>query len=127
MLNFLFFAVHESDWNIFYFYSMVFLTLLFCHFLGDFVFQTDYIAKNKDPKVSGTSMAWYILFTHSFIHAGLVLLMTWYLEATAIMLVTHFIVDWLKIKGYINFAVDQVLHIFVVVILTVLYCGYILN
>ncbi len=80
------------------------ITLIFCHLIGDYVLQTDFIAKTK-----GTN--WYHLIVHCvlyclpfFVTYGL----TWQL---LFIFVTHMIIDPLKAKyNKINYVTDQSLH-----------------
>lgn len=100
---------------------LVLSLLVLAHFLGDFVFQTEYIAKNKDPANTSFGLASYMLFVHSFIHAGLILLLTASLKLSIIMLVTHFIIDILKVCKVINYFFDQALHFLVILVILLFY------
>lgn len=80
------------------------ITLIFCHLIGDYVLQTDFIAKTK-----GTN--WYHLIVHCvlyclpfFVTYGL----TWQL---LFIFVTHMIIDLLKAKyNKINYVTERSLH-----------------
>lgn len=80
------------------------ITLIFCHLVGDYVLQIDFIAKTK-----GTN--WYHLFVHCalytlpfFVAFGF----TWHL---AVIFLTHCIIDTLKAWWQkINYPTDQILH-----------------
>lgn len=80
------------------------IKLIFCHLMGDFVLQIDYIAQSKGNN-------WY----HLFVHCGLYILpfyvafgYSWHL---LVIFTTHFIVDMLKARyKKINYLTDQVLH-----------------
>ena len=80
------------------------IILIMCHLVGDYVLQSDFIAKTKGEN-------WY----HLFVHCALYILpfyilfgLTWQLVATFII---HVIVDSLKARyKVINYAIDQVLH-----------------
>lgn len=70
----------------------VILKILFAHCLGDYVFQTDYLAKNKGKD-------FYVLFVHSVLYTFAVGLLFgnnikeplyWFI------LITHMILDYLK-------------------------------
>lgn len=78
--------------------------LILCHLIGDYLFQTDFIAKTKGSN-------WY----HMFVHCGLYIApfafffgITWQLS---ILFATHMIIDPLKARyNKINYWQDQVLH-----------------
>lgn len=80
------------------------LLILFCHLVGDYVLQCDFIAKTKGSN-------WYYLF----VHCGLYVLpfyiafgLTWQL---GLIFVAHMIIDPLKARyNKINYITDQVLH-----------------
>lgn len=80
------------------------LLIIFCHLVGDYVLQIDFIAKTK-----GTN--WY----HLFVHCALYILpfyvgfgLTWQL---GLIFVAHMIIDPLKARyNKINYVTDQVLH-----------------
>lgn len=80
------------------------LLILFCHLVGDYVLQCDFIAKTKGSN-------WY----HLFVHCGLYVLpfyiafgLTWQL---GLIFVAHMIIDPLKARyNKINYITDQFLH-----------------
>ncbi|GAA6275867.1 hypothetical protein F170042I7_20530 [Blautia caecimuris] len=86
------------------------LLILFCHLVGDYVLQCDFIAKTKGSN-------WY----HLFVHCGLYVLpfyisfgLTWQL---GLIFVAHMIIDPLKARyNKINYVTDQVLHYIVALI-----------
>lgn len=121
MIYFLIQGIPYQEVDSYYVPLLVLFLLTLAHFLGDFVFQTDYIAKNKFPSNSSYNLAAYMLFVHSFIHAGLVLILTASLTLFLIMLITHYIIDTLKVCRVINYLTDQVLHLVVVVIIFLLF------
>mgnify|MGYP000525181093 CR=1 FL=1 len=68
------------------------ILLVFCHLVGDYVLQSDFIAKTKGSN-------WYHLFVH------------WQL---GVVFLTHCIIDPLKARyKKISYVTDQVLHYFV--------------
>ena len=80
------------------------IKLIFCHLMGDYVLQIDYIAHSKGNN-------WY----HLFVHCGLYTLpfyvvfgLSWHL---VVIFAVHFIVDVLKARyKKINYLTDQVFH-----------------
>lgn len=88
-------------------YFLIFFLLLFGHWLADYPLQGDYLSKTK----SEGPLRVYHLIAHSGIHGGMVLLITgsWILGLTE--WIAHTIIDELRIRGKITFAVDQALHI----------------
>ena len=94
------------------------------HFLGDFVFQTNQIAKMKSQEIRG------VLF-HSVIvlilQAGLLSMFGMKgIIAALISSIIHFIIDYVKLRigkytariTFLYFILDQALHIAVIVMLT---------
>ncbi len=81
------------------------LVLLFCHFVGDYVLQSDFLARTK-----GTN--WWHLLAHSTLYilpfyacfgASAILFMTW---------IIHFVTDACKARyKMIGYVVDQVIHL----------------
>ena len=86
------------------------LNLIFCHLIGDYVLQTDFIAKTKGDN-------WYHLLVHCFLYIVpffYVFGITWQL---AVILITHIIIDSLKARyKIINYVTDQVLHYLVILV-----------
>ncbi len=86
------------------------ITLIFCHLIGDYVLQTDFIAKTK-----GTN--WYHLFVHCVLYClpfFIVYGLTWQLLFVFIM---HFVIDPLKARyNKINYVTDQLLHYIVMLV-----------
>lgn len=86
------------------------LTLMGFHYLGDYVLQTDYIAKGKNTDD-------YLLFVHCVLYTlpFVFVFDEWYY--LLIIFVTHIIVDKLKCKGRINIVIDQILHISILIVI----------
>lgn len=80
------------------------ITLILCHLIGDYVLQTDFIAKTK-----GTN--WYHLIVHCVLYClpfFVVYGLTWQL---IFIFITHFVIDPLKARyNKINYVTDQSLH-----------------
>lgn len=96
------------------------LKFLLAHFLGDFVLQTKKMVENKSkPK--------YFLL-HIFIHTTLLVLFLYFDKMwwpIAIVVLSHTLIDFLKIKllnkihGTWLFLIDQLLHLLVIVMVLV--------
>lgn len=86
---------------------------LACHFVGDFAFQSTWMSmeKGKSWEVNfyhcATYTAVFVLFAHSS------------LLATALLLVTHFVVDALKARYKVIGPIwlDQILHILTILLI----------
>lgn len=80
------------------------LRLIFCHLIGDYVLQSDFIANTKDKN-------WYHLIVHCMLYTlpfyvcfGLV----WQLP---VLLVSHIVIDALKARyKKLSYSQDQLLH-----------------
>ena len=95
-------------------------TLLCCHFLLDFAIQGDFVAKFKARIVDGEKNAmWkWVLTSHAASHTLPVILLTQSLLLGGVMFLSHFVIDFLKCEKKINFNQDQILHIFVILLIT---------
>ena len=86
------------------------ITLILCHLIGDYVLQTDFIAKTK-----GTN--WYHLIVHCVLYClpfFVIYGLTWQL---LFILITHMIIDPLKARyNKINYVTDQLLHYIVMLV-----------
>lgn len=80
------------------------LIIIFCHLIGDYVLQSDFIAKTKGDN-------WYHLFVHSALYClpfYIAFGFTWQL---VFIFLIHIIVDALKARyKVINYAADQIIH-----------------
>lgn len=80
------------------------IKLIFCHLLGDYVLQIDYIAHSKGNN-------WYHLFVHCALYTLPFYIAFSYSWHLAVIFITHFFVDMLKARyKKINYVTDQVLH-----------------
>lgn len=86
------------------------ITLIFCHLIGDYVLQTDFIAKTK-----GTN--WYHLIIHCALYClpfFIIYGLTWQL---LFIFITHIVIDPLKARyNKINYITDQLLHYIVMLV-----------
>ena len=93
--------------------------LFFGHFLADFAFQTDIMAKMKSrhnkpdwiPQGQKYVPTWhYWLTAHAFIHGGVLYLLTGNLLIGGLETILHWIIDLLKCENITNPHIDQMLH-----------------
>nr|DAH43958.1 MAG TPA: Protein of unknown function (DUF3307) [Caudoviricetes sp.] len=86
------------------------ITLIFCHLIGDYVLQSDFIAKTKGEN-------WYHLFVHCALYClpfFIVFGLTWQLP---FIFITHMAIDPLKARyNKINYVTDQLLHYIVMLV-----------
>lgn len=86
------------------------ITLIFCHLVGDYVLQTDFIAKTKGGN-------WYHLIVHCVLYClpfFVLFGLTWQLS---FIFITHMIIDPLKARyNKINYITDQLLHYIVMLV-----------
>lgn len=95
---------------------MLFLLLLFFHYLADYPLQGDFVARAKNPAEPVPGVPYrHILFAHAYIHAGFVGFACWLFTGMwwimFLELAAHYVIDSQKCKGEITFAKDQWLHI----------------
>ena len=80
------------------------IILIMCHLIGDYVLQTDFIAKTKGDN-------WYHLFVHCALYVVpfyVAFGLTWQL---GLIFCTHLIVDPLKARyNLLTYTQDQALH-----------------
>jgi len=95
--------------------------LIWFHFLADFPFQGEFLAKakNRYNPIKGFNPL-LALFAHAYIHAGAVYIITGSSLLSLIELITHMWIDDQKCKGEIDSETDQLYHI----VLKVLYFLY---
>ena len=86
------------------------LRLVFCHLIGDYVLQSNFIAESKGKN-------WYHLFVHCILYClpfYVVFGFTWHL---IIIFLTHIFIDSLKARyNIINYVTDQILHYIITLI-----------
>lgn len=101
----------------------VFLLLVVFHFLLDFAIQGDFVAKFKARYIMGEyNPMWpWVLTAHCMAHTLSVLLITGSLLLSAIMFITHFLIDLSKCEMHISFKMDQILHLFVIFLISAIY------
>lgn len=80
------------------------INLLFCHLIGDYVLQCDFIAKTKRNNL-------YHLFVHCALYCFPFYILFGFDYKLIFILISHFIVDLLKAKfNKINYFTDQLIH-----------------
>jgi hypothetical protein len=82
----------------------ILILIIFCHLIGDYVLQCDFIAKTKGEN-------WYRLFVHCALYCVpfyLTFGLTWQL---GLIFISHMIIDPLKARyKKIAYTQDQILH-----------------
>ncbi|MGZ5193403.1 MAG: DUF3307 domain-containing protein [Kaistella sp.] len=108
---------------------MILIPLILAHLLGDFLLQPNSWVADKEKKKLGS----IYLYLHVLIHMVLVMIFLWNIDLwwiAVIVGVTHFIIDGIKLSFQTAktkrtwFFVDQLLHVAVIVMLSVLYFPY---
>ena len=108
--------------------ALIGMLLVSAHFFGDFVFQSEFMAlgKNPDKPLPGTPF-WWPLTAHSWVHATLVLLIMGSWPAALLELLSHWLIDYSKCRGFLNktrlsaFTVDQSLHLAIMALILILF------
>lgn len=87
--------------------------LLVCHMIGDYVLQTDFLAKTKGENDWHLAVHCFLYSLPFYIYCG----MDWRL---CMLICMHFIIDMLKARyKSINYLQDQILHIIILIFLYV--------
>lgn len=85
----------------------LFVWIVLCHLIGDYVLQSDYLAMNKGKD-------WYVLFVHCALYYVPFLLKFGFDWRLLFIFVVHIITDALKARwNKIDIATDQYIHIFI--------------
>lgn len=88
------------------------IIIILCHVIGDYLFQSDYLAENKGKD-------WYILIVHCLLYTVPFVFTFGTGWQWFVLFGTHIIIDTLKARyNKINIIQDQLLHY---IIATVLY------
>jgi hypothetical protein len=102
-------------------FASVCILSLVGHAIGDYVLQTDFLAKAKNPSFWKDRSSWpFVLIGHCLIWGGCVfapmfaycgwdpgVCMT---SVFAVSVAAHFFADWLKCLGKTNLMEDQLFH-----------------
>lgn len=92
--------------------------VIVCHIIGDYVFQTTYIAEEKKKNA-------YIMFVHCIAYCIPFILRYNMTYKIVILFTTHIIIDTLKTHTkYINYWQDQVMHYIIAIVLFVIFEKY---
>jgi hypothetical protein len=90
------------------------LRIIFCHLIGDYVLQIDYIAQTKGKN-------WYHLLVHCFLYCVPFYVCFGHGWKLYCLLLSHIIIDALKARyGKIDYSADQILHYVVALLLYLL-------
>ena len=80
------------------------IAIIFCHLVGDYVLQSDFIANTKGKN-------WYHLFVHCALYCLPFYIVFGFNEKVVYLLITHIVIDSLKARfGKIDYIQDQTLH-----------------
>ena len=83
---------------------IILIYIVFCHLIGDYVLQSDFIASTKGKN-------WYHLFVHCALYCVPFLLVFGLSWQLAIIFISHLIIDPLKARyNKITYIQDQTLH-----------------
>jgi hypothetical protein len=108
---------------------MIFFPLILAHLLGDFLLQPNSWVADKETKKEKS----IYLYLHILVHTVLSFVFLWNLQLWWIALIigiTHFLIDWAKLRFQkprtkrIWFFADQLLHFFVIALLSIFYFPY---
>ena len=87
------------------------ITIIFCHLVGDYPLQQDFIAKTKGEN-------WYHLFVHCALYCVPFAVVYGIDYKLLALFASHFIIDALKARyEAIGYAFDQFLHYVIVFVL----------
>lgn len=91
----------------------VLFLLIFGHALGDYAFQSEYMAMSKNRNnPQGAQGVWvHSLTMHAIIHGGIVGIITGSATLGFAELFAHFATDFFKCEKKFGFHVDQAIHI----------------
>lgn len=88
-----------------------FVEIIFCHLLGDYPLQQDFIAQTKGEN-------WYHLFVHCALYCVPFAVVYGIDIRLLILFVSHLLIDALKARyKKIGYATDQILHYVIAILL----------
>jgi hypothetical protein len=97
---------------------ILFFQFLIGHALGDFVLQSDVMARAKSRSYAATAErgpgfpAWYYwLAAHALVHGGIVWIVSGSAALGLVEAALHALIDWAKCEHRITFHQDQALHV----------------
>lgn len=91
-----------------------FFLLCAAHALCDYPLQGDWLSEAKNPMLRPflDEAIWPgALASHALIHAAAVYLILHNPIAAGCEFIAHFVIDWMKCKGYFGYNFDQGLHV----------------
>lgn len=81
--------------------------IIFCHVVGDYILQQDFIAKTKGEN-------WYHLFVHCVLYVLPFRIVFGLDYRLLVLFMSHFVIDALKARyKLINYVEDQVFHYYI--------------
>ena len=78
--------------------------ILFCHFLGDYVLQTDFLAKTKHENT------WHLI-AHCFLYTVPFYFVLGWSPIIVFMPIHHYLTDLMKCRKTISYPSDQISHL----------------
>lgn len=91
---------------------MLLFWLLVGHALCDYPLQGDFLARAKNHRAPLPGVPWYqCLIAHSLIQAGMVTFVTHSQLFGIAEFALHFVTDWMKSDGWIDYNQDQAIHV----------------
>ena len=95
-------------------FLILFGFLVMLHLIGDYLFQTEFIASTKGEN-------WYHLIVHSILYAVPFLFVVPDVKAILALILTHIVIDASKARYHlINYWEDQMLHYIVLLVMAYL-------
>jgi hypothetical protein len=92
--------------------EMLLFLLVAGHFLADYPLQGQFLAEAKSRHTKLGGVYWlHALTGHSFIHGGVVAILTGSVILGIAETVVHWITDWLKCENKISLHQDQAIHL----------------
>ena len=89
--------------------------IVMCHIVGDYLFQTDYMAREKGKD-------WYILFVHCVCYCVPFAVVFGIDYRLMLMFIAHFVADALKARWHmIGLFEDQLFHYWIAMLLMLLW------
>ena len=86
------------------------IILVLCHLIGDYVLQSDYIAKTKGEN-------WYHLFVHSALYCVPFIMVYGMVDACLHLFISHMIIDATKARyKSIGYVLDQAFHYYAILL-----------
>lgn len=84
--------------------ARVLFLVIFCHFTGDYLFQTNYMAKKK-------ATDWWVMLAHCFCYALPFLICFGVRWQLILIIVSHYFIDSGKCNGWYGIFFDQYFHL----------------